>query len=456
MRTRRTARPPGMARSVLQCSRGGRTVSARLGSSNAPSVSVGRERSAGCSLYGRRTMPTRRGLRRRVRSLSGEGTSNSSVSSNDGAFVDSRDHDAREQNEHPFGWNARRAHRRPSAVELVAVAPYPLFRRADHGVTCANGFEVFVDRRAVSHHEPRHEAEDDIVNLTVFRDAERRCVAGRGGDQLVCPASAKWELLIRDAADQPLVRHNVAELVGDCGAAVGLSRACLAIDLRKYLDFRDRLLPRRILADVHDELEELRWRRPVGRFARDGVLHGKRCADDHHRRDQNDEQSGEHHDIANHGASNSSGGCLVARAATSSASNMTRVTNANGAPAYACPPRCMATANICDNRIGAVIIAIPCKLPSAPCSLPCSLSLAFRDAIAMSDGDVSPPSEAIGMLMRNSVPVYASAMTIALSAPSESPSRSAFRSPMRFTIGPIRNADVIIEPTPKSASVRPS
>ena len=85
--------------------------------------------------------------------------------------------------------------------------------------------------------------------------------------------------------------------------------------------------------------------------------------------------------------------------------NSTKAVNANGAPAFARPPLRIATAKICDSMIGAIIIAIPCKLPSAPCSLPCSLSLAFRDAIAMSDGDVSPPSDAMGMLMRKSVPV---------------------------------------------------
>ena len=37
----------------------------------------------GLFMYGRRTMPTRRGLRRRVRSRSGEGTSRSNVSSDD-------------------------------------------------------------------------------------------------------------------------------------------------------------------------------------------------------------------------------------------------------------------------------------------------------------------------------------------------------------------------------------
>ena len=84
----------------------------------------------------------------------------------------------------------------------MAAPEHSLVVRGQPRIARGDRLEVFVDRRAVPHYLLRHTAKVRVVDLAIFRDAQRRKIARRAGDELVAPASAERKLVVDDAAHQ--------------------------------------------------------------------------------------------------------------------------------------------------------------------------------------------------------------------------------------------------------------
>src|SRR5688572_10659536 len=84
----------------------------------------------------------------------------------------------------------------------------------------------------------------------------------------------------------------------------------------------------------------------------------------------------------------------ITRHATASELASRSADKRNGAPGR-CQSRCapMNVANVCVNRIGPIIVAMPSTLLLAPCSWPCSVELTSRVITHCSAGFIRPHSD---------------------------------------------------------------